>query len=334
MNKKYIVWLGGICFLFIILLVTGPRVRFSQPVLLDHPLQLHLSQLDSAIMVEEASVKGIKADNEARIIWANDSTRHQTEYALVYLHGFSASQEEGDPVHEDVARRYGMNLFLSRLEDHGRLDSNSFFGLTPDNYMESAEKALEIGRKLGKKVILMSCSTGGTLSLALTAAGADVHSLIMYSPNIDIADPASDIVLWPWGKQIGQWIMGGNYNRINYDTLAQKYWNQVYHINGIFAVKGLIRQYMHKETFQKIKIPVFIGYYYKDEEHQDNVVSVSRMLECYDQLATPVLQKRLVNFPQAANHVISSHVMSKDIPGVRQATYQFVEEILKIQPVL
>ena len=41
----------------------------------------------------------LKPDNEARIVWNNDSLKNKTEYAIVYLHGFSASQAEGDPVH-------------------------------------------------------------------------------------------------------------------------------------------------------------------------------------------------------------------------------------------
>src|SRR6478609_10733747 len=45
----------------------------------------------------------IKPNNEARIIW-NDSTKQKTEYAVVYLHGFSASQMEGDPIHHRFAK--------------------------------------------------------------------------------------------------------------------------------------------------------------------------------------------------------------------------------------
>ena len=45
------------------------------------------------------SRRPVKPENEARIIWQNDSLKNKTEYAVVYLHGFSASQEEGDPVH-------------------------------------------------------------------------------------------------------------------------------------------------------------------------------------------------------------------------------------------
>jgi hypothetical protein len=29
----------------------------------------------------------------------HDTLKQETDYAVVYLHGFSASQEEGDPLH-------------------------------------------------------------------------------------------------------------------------------------------------------------------------------------------------------------------------------------------
>ena len=43
-------------------------------------------------------MKGIKPDNQARIIWADSSKKEKTKIAFLYLHGFSASQAEGDPV--------------------------------------------------------------------------------------------------------------------------------------------------------------------------------------------------------------------------------------------
>ncbi|MGB0177396.1 MAG: hypothetical protein ACPF9D_09525, partial [Owenweeksia sp.] len=45
----------------------------------------------------------LRKDNNARIIWA-DSTGQTTEYTFLYLHGFSASWMEGDPVNRSVAR--------------------------------------------------------------------------------------------------------------------------------------------------------------------------------------------------------------------------------------
>ncbi len=80
--------------------------------------------LEQYIRDQEAQHK-IKPNNEARIVWANDSLRTPTEYALVYLHGFSASQMEGDPVHRNLAAHFGMNLYLSRLQDHGKTRKES-----------------------------------------------------------------------------------------------------------------------------------------------------------------------------------------------------------------
>src|SRR5688572_14102950 len=73
--------------------------------------------LESYIRANEAK-HNVKPDNEARIVWA-DSAKQKTPYAIVYLHGFSASQMEGDPTHKKIAAEYGCNLFLSRLSDHG-----------------------------------------------------------------------------------------------------------------------------------------------------------------------------------------------------------------------
>src|SRR5258706_3448700 len=79
---------------------------------------------DNAEMLEkyingvEAQHK-LKPDNNARIIWNNDSLKEKTGYAIVYLHGFSASSKEGDPVHIDFAKKFGCNLYLSRLAEHG-----------------------------------------------------------------------------------------------------------------------------------------------------------------------------------------------------------------------
>ncbi len=75
------------------------------------------AELEAFVAQGEAAHK-LKPGNEAEIVW-NDSTRAKTPYAVVYLHGFSASKMEGDPVHRRFARTFGCNLYLSRLADHG-----------------------------------------------------------------------------------------------------------------------------------------------------------------------------------------------------------------------
>ena len=89
--------------------------------------------LENYIKSNEAQYK-IKPNNEARIVWL-DSNKTKTEYAIVYLHGFSASQEEGAPLHTNMAKKFGCNLYLSRLAEHGIDTTDEMINLTPDKLM-------------------------------------------------------------------------------------------------------------------------------------------------------------------------------------------------------
>lgn len=318
--------------ILVIAVLLGPRVKFKDinpnPIAFDIPL----ASLDGYIEDKESEVTDIKPGNKAKIVWA-DSVKRKTEYSVVYLHGFSASHEEGAPLHTDFAKRYGANLYLPRLYDHGRDTDDVFKGLLPEDLVNSAKEAIAIGKLLGDKVILMTCSTGSTLGAILAPHDDAVHSMYMYSPNIDVYDTNSEIVLGPWGKQLLKLVMGGEYNRINYSDTAKKYWSEIYHIDGIIALKSLINDEMIEENFAKIEIPVYLGYYYKDEEHQDKVVSVERMLDFYDQIATPLKSKRLEVFPEAGRHVMTSYVFSQDLENVVTKSYRFAEEVLGLKAI-
>src|SRR5450432_3299711 len=68
--------------------------------------------LENFVSANEAAHK-LRPDNEARIVWANDSTKQKTSFAIVYLHGFSALQEDGNPIHRNIAKQFGCNLYLA-----------------------------------------------------------------------------------------------------------------------------------------------------------------------------------------------------------------------------
>ncbi len=324
----FIVMLG-----LVIVGAMGPKVTYKPALLLDTDINVAINDVEDYVKSKESKIENLKPGNEAKIIWANDSLKVKTPFSVVYLHGFSASHEEGAPIHTEFAKRYGFNLYLSRLEDHGRQDDDTFKNLTPDNFIQSAEDAIDIGKILGEKVIVISCSTGGTLAAILAAAGEDIHSMIMYSPNIDIYDPNSELLLYPWGKQLSSLVLGGEYNRISYTPEQRKYWNEVYHTNGLFALKTIIKDYMNEATFKKISIPIFMGYYYKDDENQDKVVSVPRMLEFYNQISTSKNKKYKVAFPNAGHHVISSYLMNKEVQEVANETYRWAESVLGLKPI-
>src|SRR5699024_10289712 len=111
-----------------------------------------LSELDDFLADREAA-HSLKPGAEAGIAWQAGKRHRQSEYALVYLHGFRASHAEGDPVHRKIADYLGANLFLSRHREHGVKADNPLRELTEEKLMESARFAYTVGRKIGRKVI-------------------------------------------------------------------------------------------------------------------------------------------------------------------------------------
>jgi esterase/lipase len=290
------------------------------------------ASLDKYISDEESKHK-IKPNNEARIIW-NDSTKQKTPYAVVYIHGFSASPMEGDPVHRQFAKTFGCNLYLPRMADHGIDTTEALLQFTADRAWESAKEALAIGKKLGDKVILLSTSTGGTLALKLAAEyPEDVFALINLSPNIAINDGAAFILNDPWGLQIARMVMGGDYRVTDANEEHEKYWNKKYRLESLTQLEELLETTMTKDLFQKVKQPSLTLYYYKNEEEQDPQVKVSAMLKMNEELGTPAALKIAKAMPEAGAHVLASSMTSKDLDGVYAEVENFAVEKLKMTKV-
>lgn len=286
-----------------------------------------------AFIEQKESAHKLKPDNEARIIWF-DSTRSKTEYSVIYLHGFSASQEEGDPVHTDFAKKFGCNLYLPRLADHGIDTTEQLLYFTGDRLWESAKEALAIGNALGDKTILVSTSTGGTMALALAAAFPErVHALINMSPNIEINNSSAFLLNDAWGLQIARLVVGGDYQVINYPEERLPYWNEKYRLEALTELEEILESKMNKATFQKVMQPTLNLYYYLDEENQDPTVRVDAMLRMHEQLGTSSDLKVAVAIPGAGAHVVGSHLVSKDLPAVQRAIDQFAMEKLGMKSV-
>ena len=292
------------------------------------------SALEAYIRSNEALHK-LKPDNEARVVWANDSVKNGTSYAIVYLHGFSASQAEGDPVHKNIAAAFGCNLYLSRLAAHGIDTTEPMMQLTAEENWESAKQALAIGKQLGKKVILIGTSTGATNALQLAAAyPGDVSALVLLSPNIAINNDKAWVLNKHWGVKVAQWVTGKDH-KISDDTSAlyRQYWYNRYPFEGTTALQEILATSMVPETFAKVKQPVLMLYYYKDAAHQDDVVKVDAMLKMYDELGTPAALKRKQAMPNAGDHVLGSYIKSHDVAGVQNAIALYMKEVLKMEEV-
>lgn len=324
----------GFLFLLLLLVVIyflGPKVEKPNLSTLLPEVANNLVTLENNIKQNEDAIINIKPDNESRIVWY-DSIPKKTEYAFVYLHGWSASHEEGAPLHEQLGKRYGANVYLPRLAGHGLYEDEAMLNLTATELFNSAKKALAVAKQLGKKVIVIGTSTGGTLALYLAYQHPEIEGLLLYSPNIELFDESAKLLSGPWGIQLAKAITGSNYHQFEADSIKQSYWTTKYRLEALTHLQALMDETMQPKVFAEVKQPTFIGYYYKNEKEQDNVISVPALLEMYDQLGVEDKLKRKMAFPEVRNHVMTSHITSKDFETVKRETIKFLEEIILIQP--
>jgi len=327
MKKRYKVLLG-LSAILVAAYFAGPKPK--KPLYLATPVKVpELKELEKYVAEIESKHK-IKPGNEAEIIWA-DSTHQQTEYAVVYLHGFSASKIEGNPVYLNLAKKLKANLYLARLADHGIDTIAPMQYFTADRLWETSKQAYAIGKKLGKKVILVGTSTGGTVALKLAATYTQINSLILLSPNVAINDKNAWMLNDPWGLQIARKVLGSDERTVDGRTLEyKKYWYTNYRIESLVELQEFVETTMTKSVFERVKQPVLMLYYYKNETEQDPVVRVDAMLKMFDELGTPIELKKKIAIPNAGNHVLGSYLTSKDLPSVETAIENFAGNVLKV----
>jgi esterase/lipase len=326
---RFLKWFGIFLLILIIVYFLGPQPpspRYNNEL---PNIPSEAIQLEKYIANNESKHK-LKPDNEARILWYNDSLKEKTEYSVVYLHGFSASQEEGDPVHYEFAKKFGCNLYLARLAEHGIDTTEPLANYTAEKSWRSAVEAYAIGKQLGRKIILMSTSTGGTLALKLCAEFPDIVANIMMSPNIAINDPNAWMANNHWGLQIAYLVVGKHKIADDTTALYKQYWNQRYSTNSLVQLEELLESTMKESTFKKVTQPSLLLYYFRDKDHQDPVVKVSAMKRMFLQLGTPGSLKREAAIPNAEDHVLASPIKSKDILTVKNEVDKFAIEILKL----
>ena len=330
--KKWFKYLAVLIFLLGLYFV-GPQPAKPQYSKVKHTVP-SIHNLENYIQQIESTHK-IKPGNEAKIVWLNDTAKEMTEYAIVYLHGFSASHEEGNPVHVNIAKEFGCNLYLSRLSEHGIDTVDQLIRLNPTAYWESAKEALAIGKQLGKKVIVMGTSTGATLALQLASVfPEDVAALILYSPNIRIKDENAWVLNKPWGLQIARMVAGGKYfDPPDERPVYRAFWNKPYRVEALVQLQEMLETTMNESTFKSIHQPTLMLYYFKDEKNQDQIVQVEAMKVMFQQLGTVESQKVAHPIPDAGDHVIGSPIKSKAVQSVQDFTAEFMKTLLKLPEV-
>ena len=231
----------------------GPRVTVEpQTRAVQLPADLERYLADS-----EARYTDITPGAEKTIVWAHPDKR-QTDLAIIYLHGYSATRQETAPLSDQLARQLGANLFYTRLSGHGR-GGAAMSSASANDWLQDSQEALQIGQRLGKKVLVIGTSTGATLAtwLALQADTQRVLAYVLVSPNFAPKDPASSALAWPWAAHFVPLLLGDEYQWQPRNAQQARYWSHRYPVQALLPMMALVN-YVREQPLEQISAPLLL----------------------------------------------------------------------------
>lgn len=255
----------------------------------------------------EAQIGGITEGVEKQVIWA-DAPEAQTEWAVVYIHGFSATSQEIRPVPDNVADALGANLVFTRLAGHGR-NGDALAQATAQDWMNDTAEAIAVGRKVGRKVLVIATSTGGTLAAAVAVdyVMADgVNGVVMISPNFGINDPLAKYLTWPAARYWMPLLAGAQRRFEPLNEGQAKYWTTQYPSVAVLPMAALVEKVKSANFGTALTPALFI---FSDEDRVVDANSTRRVIEDWFG-PTQVWQPELTEADDPFAHVIAGDIMS------------------------
>lgn len=266
MIKAVVKWFGrgvlAVLAVLALMWIFGPY----EPV--DLRADFDASQLDKGVGTyltwREAQVTGITDGIQKQVIWAG-VPEEQTEWSVLYIHGFSATAQEIRPVPDDVAQALGANLVLTRLQGHGR-GSEAMADGTVAGWMADTAEALAVARKVGKRVLVLSTSTGGTLVSAAAIDSAlmqGVAGAVMISPNYAINNPAAPLLTLPAARYWMPAVAGQRRSFEPLNAAQETYWTTEYASVAVLPMAALVKA-VAKADLSEANVPAL--FIFSDED--------------------------------------------------------------------
>ena len=200
----------------------------------------NIATLTAEIAAAEAQVPNLRPGCEKRIIWAGDPDT-QTEYAVLFIHGFSASPEEIRPLPDLVAKGLGANLHFTRLTGHGQ-DGPAMGRATLQDWRNDVAEAFEIAQTIGKRVVVIGCSTGCTMATLALSEGAQALAMIHVSPNFGLTNRIAQAVIdMPKSSQWAHFLVGRERSFEVQSDAHAAYWTLTYPTKAVHVMGDAVR---------------------------------------------------------------------------------------------
>jgi len=252
------------------------------------------------IMRSEREIEDLREGDASRFHWAEQEGA-RTALSLVYLHGYSASPVEIEPVLERLSHELGANVYAPRLRGHGRTPE-AMGPVKAGTWFEEVEQALHVGGLLGEeRTVLIGTSTGGTLAALAALEHPELAGLILLSPNFGTQDQTTEALLLPWlGVLLTRVLPDHCWEPSNEAQGA--HWTTCYPISSVASMMVVVDA-AHEADWSGLEVPVLVL------RSDDDTVVQQEVIETWlEHLEGP---KERVLIEAAAGE--SGHVLAGDI---------------------
>ncbi|MEM6460974.1 MAG: alpha/beta hydrolase [Pseudomonadota bacterium] len=293
----------------------GPRTPVSTEITFDR--SAIGDDVDSYLDKGEGGFDDIREGLGKRVVWAYPLSRARTPLSIVYLHGFSASSAEIQPVMDIVADAVGANLFYTRLTGHGRTGP-AMAEASVKSWINDVAEAVAIGDTIGERTILVGTSTGGSLvtwAAAQPELTANLAGIINISPNYGIQAFGSQILTAPWAKQLVRLIQGEIRSFEPANELHAQYWTTEYPSEALLPMAELVRL-TNQSAFENMTVPALFIYSEADTVVRPEITA--RVAARWGADSEVVL---IENSDDKDNHVIAGDALS---PSTTEDTAQII----------
>lgn len=302
---------GGLILAFVSIWVLTPRE--TAPLAITFDETLIGDNMTAYLATREARFDDITPNVAKQIIWAR-APQQKTPLSLIYIHGFSASAEEIRPVPDRLATALGANLFYTRLRGHGR-GSAAMDEATIADWMDDMGEALAIGRRLGEKTIVISSSTGGTISAVAALdpmLSAHIKGFIFVSPNFGINNPFAGLLTWPLAQHWVPLILGDTRQSTPRNALNARYWTTTYPTTALLPMATLVKAVVNAD-FSTAQAPAL--FYFSTDDQVVDPANTINIASRWGDTATSI------TVTMGADDDEFSHVIAGDIvsPGQTEA---------------
>lgn len=287
------------------------------------PADVTVANLDAYFARVESAFNDITPGCEKRVQW-DGNQGEVTDWALLYVHGFSATSEEVRPVPDNIAAALGANVVYTRLEGHGR-DGAALGKATLNGWRADFDEALAAAKLVGRKILIMSTSTGGTLTAESAVdpkAMEDVVGLIFVAPNFAINNPGAFLLTLPGIRIWGPWVAGRHREFDVRNERHGRYWTTSYPTVSVVPVAEAVRD-VRGLDFSTVKTPAF--FFFSDKDEVVKPAATRKVIAAWggpSQVINPTLGPQ----DDENHHVVTGDTLS---PGQTEFTTQSILDWVK-----